>query len=171
MNTFNSIKVPHILNMEYLKWGVGILGLILTQISVLKHVAITWSNIIIMPDITLVALFFFGTRNSAKATIIAGFAAGLTLDALGGGFLGMNAFSKTIGCFLIGFIPLVHRIQKLLQFCLFFLLISVIHDMAYNVIYTINNDISAWRLFFVHSLPSSLYSVVIAGIAFYWLKK
>jgi len=171
MNNHTSIRMTHLFNTGLLKWSAGFLGLILIQISVLKHLALVRDNIVVQPDLVLLLLFFYGIRQSQIASTLAGFISGLFLDSLSGGMLGMHAFSMTIAGFLIGYIPRSHKIQTLLHFCLSYFVISIIHDFVYFLLYTINNEIGIWRLLIVYSLPSTLYSVFIGGIVFYMLKR
>lgn len=171
MNGYIFSRMSHIFNTGLLKWGAGFFGLVLLQISVLKHLALVKNNTVIQPDLILILLFFYGIRQSQIGSTLAGFFSGLLLDAFSGGMLGMHAFSKTVAGFLIGYIPRSHKIQTLLHFCLSYFIIGIIHDFVYNFLYTINSDIGIWRLLFVHSLPSTLYSVFIGGIIFYMLKR
>jgi len=171
MNNYVPLRMSHIFNSGLLKWSAGFFGLILLQISVLKHLALVKNNVIIQPDLVLILLFFYGIRQSQIGSTIVGFFAGLLLDAFSGGMLGMHALSKTIAGFLIGYIPRSHKIQTLLHFCLSYFIIGITHDFVYNLLYTINNDLGMWRILFVHSLPSTLYSVFIGGIIFYMFKR
>ena len=178
MTTLTSFKIFNFVNVNFLKWSGGFLGLILIQISVLKHLAISQlplgifrPNTLVQPDLILILLFFFGIRYSQLASTLTGFTAGFFLDALSGGILGLHALTKTVAGFLIGYVPRVHKIQTLVQFCVFYFAVGIVHDILYYVIYTINTEFSLWRLFFVHSFPSTLYSVFIGGMVYYWLKR
>lgn len=171
MNNFTSVRMTHLFNTIILKWSAGFLVLILIQISVLKHLALARANTVVQPDLILILLFFYGIRQSQIASTVTGFFSGLFLDAFSGGMLGMHALSKTIAGFLLGYIPRAHKIQTLLHFCLFYFVVSIIHDFVYYLLYTINSEIGMWRLVLVHSLPSTLYSVFIGGIVFYMLKR
>ena len=174
MNNFAPLKISTIFNASFLKWSAGLFGLILLQISVLKHLALVKKNAVIQPDLILIFLFLYGIRDIRQSQIgstVTGFFAGLLLDAFSGGMLGLHAFSKTIAGFLIGYIPRSHKIHTMLHFCLSYFIIGIIHDCIYNLLYTVNNDISMWRILFVHSLPSTIYSVFIGGIIFYVLQR
>ena len=172
MNILLSLKIFNLINANFIKWCAGFLGLIIIQISVLKHLElIIKPNSPAKPDLVLILLFFYGIRYSQLASTVAGFAAGFFLDSLSGGMLGLHALTKTIAGFLIGYVPRVHKIQRVVQFCVLYFIINITHDLLYNIIYSINTEFSIWGLFFVNSLPSSVYSVFIGGISFYWLKR
>ncbi|KPK95024.1 hypothetical protein AMJ80_05245 [bacterium SM23_31] len=158
--------------LKSLKWGSVFFLVIIAQISILKFFSfVIRPNTVVKPDIVLIFLFFYGIRYSQLASTLTGFASGFFLDALGGGILGLHALTKTVAGFLMGYVPRTHKIHKIIQFSILFFTISIIHDILYNAIYIINTESSFWRLLFVHSLPSTIYSVFIGGIVYYWLKR
>ena len=172
MSSISLVKMFNPVDSNFLKWCGGFLGFIFIQISVLKHLALPISaNDPIQPDLVLLLLFFYGMRHSQLASTLTGFASGFFLDALGGGMLGLHALTKTVAGFLVGYVPRTHKIHKIVQFCVLFFAISIIHDMIYNFIYKINTEFGFWRLLFVHSFPSTIYSVFIGSIIYYWLKR
>jgi len=158
--------------LKFLKWSSVFFLVIIAQISILKFFSfVIRPNTVVKPDIVLIFLFFYGIRYSQLSSTLTGFASGFFLDALGGGILGLHALTKTVAGFLMGYDPRTHKIHKIIQFSILFFTISIIHDILYNAIYIINTESSFWRLLFVHSLPSTVYSVFIGGIVYYWLKR
>lgn len=172
MNSAILTKIIKPAYVKLLKWALVFFLLIIAQISVLNFFSLEFRpNTVVKPDIVLIFLFFFGIRYSQLTSTLTGFAAGFFLDALGGGMLGLHALTKTVAGFLMGYVPRTHKIHKIVQFCLLFFTISIIHDMLYNAIYIINTELGFWRLLFVHSLLSTIYSVFIGSIIYYWLKR
>ena len=166
------VKMLKPVYLKSLKWGSVFFLVIIAQISILKFFSfVIRPNTVVKPDIVLIFLFFYGIRYSQLASTLTGFASGFFLDALGGGILGLHALTKTVAGFLMGYVPRTHKIHKIIQFSILFFTISIIHDILYNAIYIINTESSFWRLLFVHSLPSTIYSVFIGGIVYYWLKR
>jgi len=159
-------------NSTIFKWGAGFLVLIVVQVTVLKYIAIeVQSNISVQPDLVLILLFFFGLRHSQITSTVTGFAVGLVSDILGGGIIGLTAFAKTVAGYSVGYFPREHKIQKISQFSLLLLVITIIHDVIFNIIYVINTELNFWRIVLLHSLPSSIYTVFIGAIIFYWIKQ
>ncbi|MFC1564076.1 rod shape-determining protein MreD [candidate division KSB1 bacterium] len=160
------------LDSTYVKWGSGFIVLTLIQITVLQYISINVTqDISVKPDLVLLMLFFFGLRFSQIHSTITGFAAGLLMDILSGGIIGLNALTKTLSGFMTGYLPREYKIKQLSQCCLFLFMICIIHDVVFNIIYVINSQLSFWRIFLLHSLPSSAYTVFIGGIIYYWNKK
>ncbi|MCP4723741.1 MAG: rod shape-determining protein MreD [bacterium] len=157
---------------SYVKWSIGFLAVIIFQITVLQYISINVSqDIRVKPDLVLLLIFFFGLRFSQIHSTFTGFAGGLVLDILSGGIIGLNALTKTISGFITGYMPREYKIKQLSQFCLFLFSICIIHDVIFNIIYVINSQLSFWRIFLLYSLPSSVYTVFIGGIIYYWNKK
>lgn len=172
MKSLSLTKILKPAYVKFLKWSLTFFLVIIAQISVLNFFSlVVRSNTVVKPDIVLIFLFFYGIRYSQLSSTLTGFATGFFLDALGGGMLGLHALTKSVAGFLMGYVPRTHKIHKIVQFCLLFFTISIIHDMIYNAIYIINTEFSFWRLLFVHSLPSTIYSVFIGSIIYYWLKR
>lgn len=171
MNSLSLSKIIKPVYIKFFKWSVVFFLVIIAQISVLNFFSIEIRpNTVVKPDILLIFLFFYGIRYSQLSSTLTGFATGFFFDAMSGGILGLHALTKTVAGFLMGYVPRTQKIHKIVQFSLLFFTISIIHDMIYNAIYIINTDSSFWWLLFVHSLPSTVYSVIIGGIVYYWLK-
>ena len=172
MSSFASPRISFLLNVRFYKWCFGFASLIIVQISVLKYFWLIFiPNVIVQPDLVLILLFFFGIRQSQITSTLTGFFAGFFLDAFGGGIIGLHALTKTFAGFLIGYVPKAHKLQRIIQFCVFYFIINIIHDILYKLIYTINTEFNIWKLLFVQSLPSTIYSLFIGAIFFYCLTK
>ncbi|MFC1477671.1 rod shape-determining protein MreD [candidate division KSB1 bacterium] len=157
---------------DVIKWIAGFTCIIVIQITALRYIAIPVNpNISVEPDVILLALFYFSLYNSHNATIIAGFCSGLAFDLLGGGIIGLGAFTKTIIGFILGYTPRKHVLRKLSQYIFVLFLIALSHDFIYNSIYSFNTTISFWNLVAWRSFPSSIYTVLVGIIIFYWVKK
>ena len=172
MRSIASFKIISLITVRFLKWSAGFFALIILQISVLRYLGvITTPNVIVQPDLVLILLFFYGIRHPQISSTMTGFFSGLFLDALSGGILGLHALTKTIAGFLTGYVPNAYKMQKIIQFCFYYFVISIIHDTLYDLIYTINTEIGLIKLIFIQSLPSTIYSVFIGGIVFYWIQR
>lgn len=155
-----------------LKWAAGFVAVLIVQVSALPYIAIeVRPNISVQPDLLLIMLFFFGLRFSHESTIVAGFASGLCYDLIGSGLPGLTALAKTVSGFLVGFAPPRHKIQKTTQFLVLFLIITLMHDLIVNAVFIINTEIDYWKLVLIHSLPSTVYTLFIGVIVYYWLEK
>jgi rod shape-determining protein MreD len=165
-------RVLKIVNENLIKWSIGFISVIVVQITFLRYFAlILVPNTRVQPDLVLLLLFFFGTRHSQIMTTVTGFIVGFLLDALSGGMIGMHALTKTVAGFIIGYMPEAHKIQKLVQFSVFLFIVILLHDILFNAIYTINTEFNFWRLLFVYSLPSSIYTLFIGCLIFYSQKR
>jgi len=171
----NSPARLHILNpekTETLIWIISFFAIIIFQITLLKYVAIEVKpNISVQPDIILLMLFFFGLRFSQNTSTITGFLTGLVYDMLSGGIVGLSAFTKTIIGFILGFAPNRQKIKQISQFIILLFTIVLLHDLLFNMIYVLDTDINYWSLVLNHSLPSSIYTVFLGVIVFFWLEK
>lgn len=153
------------------KWSLLFFLAVMIQVTVLQFIAVeVRPNISVQPDLILLVLFFFGLRFQQSYSVVAGFVSGLLYDILGGGILGLTAFSKTIVGFAVGFLPRVHKIQKIAQFIMMLFLVTISHDIILNGVYIINTDLNYLRLVLTHSLPSAIYTVFVGVIIFYWQK-
>ncbi len=158
-------------NSDIFKWAAGFIATVFIQVTVLKFIAIeVQPNISVQPDLVLLLLFFFGLHFSPNLSSIAGFLSGLTYDIFSGGIIGLSAFTKTISGFIIGYLPRMHKLQKLFHFLILLFTVVLIHDLVYNAIFVINTEINYFRLVLLHSIPSSFYTVFIGVIVFYWKK-
>lgn len=160
-----------LINSNTIKWVAGFITLAVAENTILKFISIEITpNLSVQPDLILLLLFFFGLRYSQIHSTLTGFSAGLMFDLISGSIFGLSALTKTVAGFMMGFLPREHKVQKISHFILMLFTIVFAHDLIFNAVYVINTEINYWRLILLHALPSSLYTVFIGGIIFYWKK-
>lgn len=114
------------------------------------------------PDFLLVGLFFFSVNNSQVRATWVGFCVGLLEDLFLAQMFGLMAFCKTLAGFL--FWHLTSKKHNLLLYLLSFLFFSFIHFLLFDFIYLGNLSLDFWEIVVKHSIPNSLYSLLLVVI-------
>ena len=121
----------------------------------------------ITPDLILVYVLIFSLReNKSKAAMI-GFGAGLIQDVFTTKFFGLSAFTKSIAGFLGVFFQQQRIEYKLLYYSTVFLVLIFIHELIYQLIYSLGGDIGFWNLLLYSIIPRTFYTLAMAVIFYF----
>lgn len=116
-----------------------------------------------IPDIVLIWVVYLAISQGQLIATIAGFGAGVMLDLLSGqdGMLGLSALCKTLSGFLAGYFFNENKTQQTLstwRFVLIVLVVALLHDAIYFLIFLVGTDIGWARAIALHGIPSALYT-------------
>lgn len=140
--------------MRLIRTIITLALLIVLQISLVDLIAIRGFK----PDLLLLYILFRLPGKGVIFPVLAGFGIGLLQDLVGGGFLGVYAFSKSVvGFFLSKFFPEKAPAEKLLHFIAIAFCVLV-HDTISQYIYLQDGYSGFFKLFFYQILPSAGYN-------------
>jgi rod shape-determining protein MreD len=125
----------------------------------------------IEPDLILLALFFIALMEGSYAATIAGFCVGLVQDLYAPQTLGLNALSKSLIGFALGFCQRGVFVEGLISRSLILFAAVLLHDLIYFIV-ALWPDIGAGfsRIFFV-GLPTALYTAILGYVIFYFMHR
>jgi len=125
----------------------------------------------IQPDLILLTLFFIALAEGSYPATIAGFCVGLVQDLYAPQTLGLNALSKSLIGFALGFCRRGMFVEGLIPRSLILFAAVLLHDLLYFLI-SLWPDIGAGlnRFIFV-GLPTALYTAVLGYVIFYFLHR
>ncbi|MHB8170638.1 MAG: rod shape-determining protein MreD [Thermincolia bacterium] len=156
--------------------GLLILALLL-ETTVLDYFSIRK----VEPDVILVLVVFFALFNGPGKGALFGFIGGLAQDLLVGQYIGINALTKMIICYLMGKVE--QRVYKdhILVPAGFLFFASITNEILFYIIAQLAGLSLEWNVaFYQVILPMAIYNAVLAPFfyrSFYrshtrgWLKK
>ena len=119
----------------------------------------------IIPDFVLILLCLFALLESRSTVTVLGFLAGLILDVMSGGLLGLNALVKTFVSFIASTVFRKMTIHHGYEFGLLVFALAVFHSFVLD--FMANIGIASFgHGFLVKGLPSAIYTVILAQILF-----
>ncbi len=135
------------------------LFLVLLQTTLFRYLAIET----VVPDILLLWIVYIALREGQIAGTLAGFCIGLALDMLSAGdaMLGLSALAKTVGGFIAGYFYNENKTFQTLggyQFVLIVVVVSIVHNLIYFIIFLQGSDIGWWKTVVVYGFLTSLYT-------------
>lgn len=143
---------------QHLKWVFVLLSLYVIQILFSEIARIGNSK----PDFLLVGLFFFAVNNPQTRATWVGFCVGLLEDLFLAQMFGLMAFCKTLAGFLFWY--LTPKKHNLILYLGSFLLFSFFHFLIFDFVYLGNLSLEFWEIIVKHSIPNSLYSLLLVVI-------
>ena len=151
--------------MTRIQWSMLFLAGVFVQRLFLNHLL---SIRDITPDIVLVLLIFYAMRYGRIDGIIAGFLVGVLLDGLPGtGMFGLSALAKCVTGFIFGSFTLNQVRKHAWGFPLLLGVTALAHDaMMHYITRIFIEDIPALTLLWRYSIPTTLYTIAVGGIAF-----
>ena len=152
--------------IEYIKFGVVLLILILIQKSLIWLIAITEYQI--TPDIILIGVVYLGIKKGKIPGSAGGFAAGLIFDLFSFSFLGLSALSKSTSGFISGFFNNENKIDKYsktYEFIFILFISSLINNFLYFWIYFQGTSLYFSQILLRYIIPSAVYTSLF-GIPF-----
>ena len=125
----------------------------------------------IQPDLILLALFFVALMEGSYPATIAGFCVGLVQDLYAPQTLGLNALSKSLIGFALGFCHRGVFVEGLIPRSLILFAAVLLHDLVYFII-SLWPDIGAGlgRVAVV-GFPTALYTAILGYVIFYFLHR
>lgn len=136
---------------------------LLVQTTIVPYIAITT----ITPDLILIWIIYVALVRGQIPAMTVGFLLGLLLDIVSGGdnMLGLSALAKTLAGFFAGYSYNENKIAQYLggpQFPLVLIVISLVHNLFYFLIFLQGSDIP-WSVALLHfGLPTTLYTAAVA---------
>ncbi|MDE3056409.1 MAG: rod shape-determining protein MreD [Bacteroidota bacterium] len=146
---------------RYVQYALITLALVILQATIIPFVSIANT----VPDVLLVWIVYIAIQAGQIPATIAGFTAGIVVDLIGGQFIGLSAFSKTIAGFLAGYFYSDNKIEQTLgshRFLLVVALASFIHNIVYFTIFVQGTSISFWTAVFQFGIFSTIYTTATA---------
>jgi rod shape-determining protein MreD len=121
----------------------------------------------IKPDVLIPLIVYISLKEGQIAGTVSGFIAGLLMDLLGDGLLGLYALSKTIGGFTAGYFYNEKKIDinfETLRFPAIIFLTSIIHNATFFSIDLMGKNVEAEQIIFKFILGEAIYTAVISLI-------
>ena len=121
----------------------------------------------ITPDILAIWVVYLALREGQLTATIAGFIIGLAFDFATGSFIGLAALTKTICGFTAGYFYDENKTPLTLgsyRFIIIVLIVSLIHNTIYFIVFTQGSDISLAGAVFRVGLATTFYTATITII-------
>ena len=132
-------------------------ALLIAQISLVELLTLKGCR----PDLILIFLLFYAAGKGRYQPILIGFALGLIQDLAGGGFLGLNALSKSVaGFFIAKLIPKKVPEVRWMYICGGIICILA-HDLVHFYIFGQHEYHGFFNFVWRQVLPVSAYNTVI----------
>jgi rod shape-determining protein MreD len=118
----------------------------------------------ITPDILMIWIVYLALRTGQISGTLWGFAIGLVFDLVTGNFIGLSEMTKTISGFVAGYFYNENKTQLILrsyQFMVIVLVVGVIHNTIYFLIFTQGSDIGFIKALVQYGLSTALYTSIV----------
>jgi rod shape-determining protein MreD len=149
--------------IEYIKFGVVLVVLILIQKSLIWLIAVTEYQI--TPDIILIGIVYLGIKKGKIPGSIGGFTAGLIFDLFSFSFLGLSALSKATSGFISGFFNRENKVDKYTETYIFILIVfisSLFNNILYFSLYFQGTSLNFTAIIIRYIFPSAIYTALLA---------
>jgi len=143
--------------LRYLRYGLISIVFILLQTKVMRLVAVEG----VTPDILTIWVVYLALKEGQLPATLWGFGIGLLFDLATGNFLGLSALTKTISGFCSGYFFNENKTLLTLasyRFLLIVLLVSVLQNTVYFIIYAQGSDIGLFHAVFQVGLATAFYT-------------
>jgi rod shape-determining protein MreD len=145
---------------RHIKYFFFVLFLIVVQTKIMSIVSLEG----ITPDLLVIWLVYVAINHGQLTSTMWGFIAGIMFDLTTGNFIGLSALSKTIAGFTAGYFYGENKAAMTLgsyRYVIIVLLISIVHNSIYFVIFTRGSEIGIWRAIFQYGLASTFYTAAV----------
>ena len=142
------------------KYALISIFLIVLQTQVMRLLTIEG----ITPDILMIWIVYLALRQGQMKGMLWGFAIGLVFDLVTGNFVGLSAMTKTICGFTAGYFYNENKTTLILrsyQFIVIVLIVGVIHNTVYFLVFTQGSEIGFIRAIFQYGLATALYTSIL----------
>ncbi len=123
------------------------------------------------PDLLLVLVVILSLKEDRIPALLLGFFAGLLQDAVTTQFFGLYALSKLMTVFIGSYFQEAKRTYNLVYFATTALALIFIHELIFQFFYSFGLQVGFFKLFFFYVLPPTVYTFVIAVMAFLLFSK
>ena len=134
--------------------------LILIQMQVVRLLTLEG----ITPDILTIWIVYLALKEGQLQGTIWGFVVGLLFDFMTGSFIGLAALTKTICGFMAGYFHNENKTAMTLgsyRFIVIVLVVSLIHNTLYFIVFTQGSEIGLLRAIFQVGLATTLYTAAV----------
>jgi rod shape-determining protein MreD len=145
--------------MNSLRLSLTVLLALIVQLTLVDHIAI----FSVRPDLTVLIVVLLGLRGGSLTGTLGGFLLGLLQDLLTPATLGMNMLAKSILGYLSGRLG-SSLVLPIPLYAPLFLAAVLFHDAIYLLAYTRLDPARFFRVFFVQSVPTALYTAAVGVI-------
>jgi len=145
---------------RHLKYFFFTFILIVIQTQVLRLLSLEG----ITPDILTIWIVYIALKRGQLQATVWGFIVGLLFDLATGNFIGLAALTKTIAGFTAGYFFGENKASITLssyRFILIVLLISLVHNTIYFIVFTRGTDIGLLRAIFQVGFATTFYTAAI----------
>ena len=118
----------------------------------------------VTPDILTIWIVYIALKEGQLHATIWGFGIGLVSDLVTGSFIGLAALTKTVCGFVAGYFYNENKAQLTLssyRFILIVLIVSLIHNMIYFIIFTRGSEIGIVQAVIEVGLATTFYTATI----------
>ena len=145
---------------KHLKYAAASLLVVIVQTQVMRLLSLEG----ITPDLLAIWVVYIALRRGQIAGTLWGFGIGLVFDLVTGNFIGLAALTKTICGFSAGYFFNENKTQMTLgsyRFILIVLIVSLIHNIIYFIIFTRGTDIGLVGAIFKFGVTTTLYTATL----------
>ena len=147
---------------------IALLLAAILQVSIAPHLAIG----VVVPNLLLLVVVTLALTEGPNAGCVVGFFAGLLLDLLGAGPIGLWALVLCMVGYLAGLMEANLFAEGWLLPVTVVLLAGLSAEVAYGIMLgVVGVGIDFWSAFVKTMLPGSLYNTVLAILVFPWLAR
>ena len=113
----------------------------------------------VSPDFLLIIIIFISIQKGRAWGVWSGFLAGLVLDLLGTGIVGLSSLTKSLSAYVSGSL-VGERVERRFAVNIGLLCtVLIIHDLIYFLILNIGISMGFLGIMFKHVVPTSIYTI------------
>lgn len=124
----------------------------------------------ITPDLIILIVIWITLREGKLFGLISGFLIGILFDFISMNVIGINALTKTIVAYFVGYFYKENEFWNIIRSNKFFLIILIsvfLHNALYYLLMIKLTD-SIWWVYFKFSIGSTLYTLIFSLLAFFF---
>ncbi|MBI4546603.1 MAG: rod shape-determining protein MreD [Ignavibacteriae bacterium] len=147
--------------LHVVKYIIVLFLLIVIQTQIVRLVSLHG----ITPDLLIIWIVYIGLKEGQIKATLWGFGIGLATDLVTGNFIGLTALTKTASGFVAGYFYNENKVQLTLssyRFILIVLIVSLVHNTLYFIIFTRGSEIGLFQAVFTVGLAATLYTAMIS---------
>ncbi|MBD3166012.1 rod shape-determining protein MreD [bacterium] len=133
---------------------------VILQATIVPYMSLNWFR----PDITLIVLVYMAVRIGVLESMGAAFAAGLLIDSLSAGFMGLSSLSYAVAVYTAGKLFYYEVPLPTMRWMSAMGVAVVLYAVIFSVFYTLNAQPGIGRMLLVHAFPTAAYTWVLAAL-------
>lgn len=157
--------------LQHTKYALLSLLFIVFQSTVANFISINR----VVPDLLLIFIVFIALKQGQINAMVYAFFIGLVFDLVTGGVWGLSSLSKIVAGFVAGYFYNENKTYYTLssyKFILIILLVSIVHNFIYFVVYIQGSDMEFWKTVVLVGISTSLYTTILSlFIVFYFTRR